>query len=94
MFNGWANFLQVIHDKFDNEEGVKHEEMPLLVYVSREKSPFYPHNFKAGALNVLVFLSKLSSSVSFCRILRYSSTYMYIINYLLLFFCSLGSLAS
>lgn len=29
-------------------------EMPLLVYVSREKRPSHPHCFKAGALNALV----------------------------------------
>lgn len=29
-------------------------EMPLLVYVAREKRPSHPHNFKVGALNVLV----------------------------------------
>lgn len=34
-----------------------HSNMPMLVYVSREKRPFHPHNFKAGALNVLVNLS-------------------------------------
>ena len=28
--------------------------MPNLIYVSREKSRTSPHNFKAGALNVLV----------------------------------------
>ena len=28
--------------------------MPNLVYISREKSTDSPHNFKAGALNVLV----------------------------------------
>ncbi|CAL5337479.1 unnamed protein product [Camellia sinensis] len=28
-------------------------ELPLLVYVSREKRPSLPHHFKAGALNVL-----------------------------------------
>ncbi|KAL6522730.1 hypothetical protein OROHE_016577 [Orobanche hederae] len=29
------------------------KEMPLLVYVSREKRPAHPHHFKGGALNVL-----------------------------------------
>ncbi|KAG8370359.1 hypothetical protein BUALT_Bualt14G0108700 [Buddleja alternifolia] len=32
----------------------KQKEMPLLVYVAREKRPSHPHHFKAGALNVLV----------------------------------------
>jgi hypothetical protein len=45
----------VIQDN-SNEEAPKDEanEMPLLVYVSREKRPSHPHHFKAGALNVLV----------------------------------------
>jgi len=29
-------------------------EIPLLVYIAREKRPSHPHHFKAGALNVLV----------------------------------------
>jgi len=29
-------------------------EMPLLVYIAREKRPSHLHHFKAGALNVLV----------------------------------------
>ncbi|KAH7573287.1 hypothetical protein JRO89_XS03G0108300 [Xanthoceras sorbifolium] len=33
--------------------------MPLLVYVSREKRPFRPHHFKAGAVNVLVSAQSL-----------------------------------
>ena len=46
--------------------GADQVEMPLLVYVSREKRPSHPHHFKAGALNVLVFLplSPLSHSVT------------------------------
>ncbi|KAL5552420.1 hypothetical protein UlMin_002596 [Ulmus minor] len=35
--------------------------MPSLVYVSREKSPTSPHNFKAGALNALI---RVSASMS------------------------------
>jgi hypothetical protein len=33
------------------------DAMPLLVYVSREKRPAWPHHFKAGALNALVSCS-------------------------------------
>lgn len=47
-------FVQVLHDKSD-------KEIPLLVYVSREKRPHQPHHFKAGALNVLVSLCFYSS---------------------------------
>ena len=36
----------------DNEES----PLPTLVYMSREKRPNWPHNFKAGAMNALVSL--------------------------------------
>ncbi|KAJ9182234.1 hypothetical protein P3X46_006253 [Hevea brasiliensis] len=42
--------IEVMGDTLQ-EDNVK---LPLLVYVSREKMPFYPHHFKAGALNVLL----------------------------------------
>ncbi|KAL1562120.1 cellulose synthase-like protein E1 [Salvia divinorum] len=38
------------------------EEMPLVVYVAREKRPSHPHNFKAGALNVLLRVSGMMSN--------------------------------
>ncbi|GLJ35518.1 hypothetical protein SUGI_0714190 [Cryptomeria japonica] len=38
---------------------------PRLVYVSREKRPGCPHNFKAGALNVLIRVSALMSNAPF-----------------------------
>jgi len=34
--------------------------LPHLIYISREKRPKYEHNYKAGAMNVLViFLNKI-----------------------------------
>ncbi|KAK9672825.1 hypothetical protein RND81_12G127300 [Saponaria officinalis] len=44
-------------------------EMPLLVYVAREKRPSYPHNFKAGALNVLQRVSSILSNSPYILIL-------------------------
>ncbi|MBA0768490.1 hypothetical protein Gotri_017286, partial [Gossypium trilobum] len=41
----------VINEHSKEEDEVK---IPLLVYVSREKRPSHHHNFKAGALNVLI----------------------------------------
>jgi len=38
-------FLKIINDQ---------KEMPLVVYVSREKRPHVPHRYKGGALNTLV----------------------------------------
>ncbi|KAL9352973.1 hypothetical protein Peur_055653 [Populus x canadensis] len=55
--------IEVIQDN-SNEEAPKDEanEMPLLVYVSREKRPSHPHHFKAGALNVLLRVSGVISN--------------------------------
>ncbi|KAL8142784.1 hypothetical protein V2J09_015816 [Rumex salicifolius] len=39
-----------------------HVDVPLLVYVAREKRPSYHHHFKAGALNVLLRVSGVISN--------------------------------
>ncbi|KAJ9182237.1 hypothetical protein P3X46_006254 [Hevea brasiliensis] len=44
-------------------------EMPLLVYVSREKRPSHPHNFKAGALNALLRVSGVISNSPYVLVL-------------------------
>ncbi|KNA17848.1 hypothetical protein SOVF_076670 [Spinacia oleracea] len=44
-------------------------EMPLLVYVSREKRPSHPHCFKAGALNALLRVSSIMSNSPYTLIL-------------------------
>ncbi|KAK1353596.1 Cellulose synthase-like protein H1 [Heracleum sosnowskyi] len=44
----------------DEEEGLPH-----LVYISREKRPKHPHNFKAGAMNVLTRVSGLMTNAPF-----------------------------
>lgn len=52
--------------------------MPLLVYVSREKRPSYPHHFKAGALNALV-CSVVPVLQSLCCVkISYYHIYIYI----------------
>ncbi|KAL6011595.1 hypothetical protein ACLOJK_002043 [Asimina triloba] len=43
-----------MNDKRTRIDGKEQDKMPMVVYVSREKKHSYPHNFKAGALNVLV----------------------------------------
>ncbi|KAE8670402.1 Cellulose synthase like G2 [Hibiscus syriacus] len=45
------------------------EEMPLLVYVSREKRPSHHHSFKAGALNVLLRVSAMMSNSPYILVL-------------------------
>lgn len=45
------------------------DEMPLLVYVSREKRRASPHHFKAGALNALLRVSSLVSNSPYVLVL-------------------------
>ncbi|KAK6161370.1 hypothetical protein DH2020_004751 [Rehmannia glutinosa] len=45
------------------------KEMPLLVYVSREKRPGHPHHFKGGALNVLLRVSAVISNAPYFLVL-------------------------
>ncbi|KMT12691.1 hypothetical protein BVRB_4g087890 [Beta vulgaris subsp. vulgaris] len=44
-------------------------EMPLLVYVAREKRPSHPHNFKAGAVNTLLRVSSILSNSPYILLL-------------------------
>ncbi|KAG4185356.1 hypothetical protein ERO13_A09G224000v2 [Gossypium hirsutum] len=53
------SIIEVINEHPKEEDEVK---MPLLVYVSREKRPSHHHNFKAGALNVLLRVSTMISN--------------------------------
>ncbi|XP_030500174.2 cellulose synthase-like protein G3 [Cannabis sativa] len=64
-FNKWTDrfsrqdhptVIQVILDN-NKDKDIKGHIMPNLVYISREKSKTSNHNFKAGALNVLIRVS-------------------------------------
>ncbi|KAJ8764642.1 hypothetical protein K2173_006724 [Erythroxylum novogranatense] len=48
----------------ENKGGVA-EELPHLVYISREKQPHHPHHYKAGAMNVLTRVSGLMTNAPF-----------------------------
>ncbi|CAH9079004.1 unnamed protein product [Cuscuta europaea] len=52
-----------------NDGSNKDNEMPLLVYVSREKRPGQPHHFKGGALNVLLRVSAAISNAPYFLVL-------------------------
>ncbi|RDX60120.1 Cellulose synthase-like protein H1, partial [Mucuna pruriens] len=41
------------------------DELPHLIYVSREKKQEHPHNYKAGAMNVLTRVSGLMTNAPF-----------------------------
>ncbi|KAK3429396.1 hypothetical protein EUGRSUZ_E00821 [Eucalyptus grandis] len=62
--------IEVIHGNSSDEVvQADQQQMPLLVYVSREKRPSYPHNFKAGALNVLLRVSGVISNSPYVLVL-------------------------
>ncbi|KAL0348969.1 UNVERIFIED_CONTAM: Cellulose synthase-like protein E2 [Sesamum angustifolium] len=45
------------------------KEMPLLVYVAREKRPGHPHHFKGGALNALLRVSAVITNAPYFLVL-------------------------
>ncbi|KAL1825997.1 hypothetical protein ACET3Z_012775 [Daucus carota] len=59
--DGRPPLVEVIHDNRGNKDE-NDAKMPLLVYVSRERRPSYPHRFKAGALNALLRVSGILSN--------------------------------
>ncbi|CAK9167158.1 unnamed protein product [Ilex paraguariensis] len=65
---GRAPNVQIILDTRGNEDN-NEEKLPLLVYVSREKRPLYPHRFKAGALNTLLRVSGIISNAPYLLVL-------------------------
>eukprot|EP00257_Ricinus_communis_P021451 XP_015580949.1 cellulose synthase-like protein G2 [Ricinus communis] len=64
--NDHPPLVEVIHDKSSNDYQT---EIPLLVYVSREKRPNLPHHFKAGALNVLLRVSGIITNSPYLLVL-------------------------
>ncbi|XP_057836478.2 cellulose synthase-like protein E6 [Cryptomeria japonica] len=58
------SIVQVLLER-GKDTNVEGHDLPSLVYVSREKRPGNPHNFKAGALNVLIRVSSLMSNAPF-----------------------------
>ncbi|KAM5553060.1 cellulose synthase-like protein G2 [Rosa sericea] len=59
--------IEVIQESSSNHAFEENEakNMPLLVYVSREKRPSHAHHFKAGAINVLLRVSGVISNSPF-----------------------------
>ncbi|CAH9137326.1 unnamed protein product [Cuscuta epithymum] len=54
-------------DDQNKDSGLR--EMPLLVYVAREKRSCHPHHFKGGALNVLIRVSAVISNAPYFLVL-------------------------
>ncbi|KAI3825356.1 hypothetical protein L1987_06839 [Smallanthus sonchifolius] len=63
--------VTIIHENRKRRTGNTDDqaEMPLLVYVSREKRPSLPHRFKAGALNALLRVSGVLSNAAYMLVL-------------------------
>nr|XP_043621760.1 cellulose synthase-like protein G2 [Erigeron canadensis] len=59
--------VEIIHD--NQKSGDDEVQMPLLVYVSRERRPSLPHRFKAGALNTLLRVSGVLSNAPYMLVL-------------------------
>uniref|UniRef100_A0A0D6QSQ6 Glycosyltransferase 2-like domain-containing protein n=2 Tax=Araucaria cunninghamii TaxID=56994 RepID=A0A0D6QSQ6_ARACU len=58
------SIIQILLEK-GKDTDVEGHGLPNLVYVSREKRAEHPHNFKAGALNVLIRVSSVISNAPF-----------------------------
>ncbi|KAJ7950121.1 Cellulose synthase [Quillaja saponaria] len=59
--------VEIIHNNWNNEDQA--HEMPLLVYVSRERRPSHHPRFKAGALNTLLRVSGIISNSPYILVL-------------------------
>ncbi|XP_051128135.1 cellulose synthase-like protein G2 [Andrographis paniculata] len=59
--------IEVISENENVEEERRH--LPFLAYVAREKRPFHPHHFKAGALNVLLRVSAMITNSPYILVL-------------------------
>ncbi|XP_057955810.1 cellulose synthase-like protein H1 [Malania oleifera] len=58
------NHSSIIKVIWENKEGLV-DELPNLVYISREKRPEHPHHYKAGAMNVLTRVSGVMTNAPF-----------------------------
>ncbi|WOL03033.1 cellulose synthase-like protein G3 isoform X2 [Canna indica] len=59
--NDHPSIIQVLLES-TRDSDISGNALPNLIYVSREKRPNSPHNFKAGALNVLTRVSRTMSN--------------------------------
>ncbi|KAL3618195.1 hypothetical protein CASFOL_038516 [Castilleja foliolosa] len=57
------SIVQILIDRSNSSKAVDVDgnKLPMLVYLSREKKPGWPHNFKAGSMNALI---RVSSEIS------------------------------
>ncbi|KAJ4825804.1 hypothetical protein Tsubulata_021814 [Turnera subulata] len=58
------NHPSIIKVVWENKESLP-DGLPHLIYISREKRPNHPHNYKAGAMNVLTRVSGLLTNAPY-----------------------------
>ncbi|XP_020238378.1 cellulose synthase-like protein H1 [Cajanus cajan] len=58
------NHPTIIKVIWENKEGLA-DELPHLIYISREKKPQHPHHYKAGAMNVLTRVSGVMTNAPY-----------------------------
>lgn len=58
------NHPTIIKVVWENKAGIS-DELPHLIYISREKRPKHPHHYKAGAMNVLTRVSGMMTNAPF-----------------------------
>ncbi|KAI9094240.1 hypothetical protein K1719_026822 [Acacia pycnantha] len=61
----YGNLRLKIEDVILESKEGQSDGLPHLVYISREKRPEHPHNYKAGAMNVLTRVSGLMSNAPY-----------------------------
>ncbi|KAL0457056.1 UNVERIFIED_CONTAM: Cellulose synthase A catalytic subunit [UDP-forming] [Sesamum latifolium] len=66
IYGGSLHHLYVMTDE-NGDSNLK--DMPLLVYVAREKRPGHPHHFKGGALNTLLRVSAVITNAPYFLVL-------------------------
>ncbi|XVF20994.1 hypothetical protein REPUB_Repub12eG0052500 [Reevesia pubescens] len=60
-----SNHPTIIKVVGENKQSFWDDDVPPLVYISREKRPKHPHHYKAGAMNVLSRVSGLMTNAPF-----------------------------
>jgi cellulose synthase/poly-beta-1,6-N-acetylglucosamine synthase-like glycosyltransferase len=58
------SIVQILLENGEDKD-IQGNDLPSLIYVSREKRPGIPHHYKAGALNVLIRISGVMSNAPF-----------------------------
>ncbi|KAL8162758.1 hypothetical protein V2J09_014247 [Rumex salicifolius] len=61
--------VQIINSSLNDASNTEEDQIPKLIYVSREKSPLHAHHFKAGAVNALLRVSSVITNAPYVLML-------------------------